>query len=110
MTTLRLGSEKIQLIKLVTYDSVEDILQSFDFTACMAATDGISIWFTTSFVKDVKRRELRLNKLSYPIATLKRFAKYVVKGYNAKKFAAEYVESVRSTDFSENALEREYID
>lgn len=110
MTTLRLESEKIQLIKLTIYDSVESILESFDFTACMAATDGVSIWFTTSFVKDVKRRELRLNKLSYPIATLKRFAKYVVKGYNGKKFAAEYVDSVISTEFTDAALEREYVD
>lgn len=31
---------KVQLICFETYDSVEELLQSFDYTVCMAATDG----------------------------------------------------------------------
>lgn len=81
------GEKKIQLIKMF-YPSVEEILDSFDFTICQFAIDmneskekmlycgELSLW-------DLARKKLVVNKITFPIASLRRFLKYTTKGFHA---------------------------
>ena len=109
--TYRKNSVKIQLICEKTYQNIEELLDSFDFTATCAATDGEFVYYSSAFVKDVKKKELRLANLVYPVATLKRIVKYAARGYTIRKVTVEFVKQVteKHVPYSEEEM-REYID
>ncbi len=72
---------KVQLINKRVYDDVYDLLESFDFTACQFAWDGETFYTSRQAVKDVKKKYLRLHRMTFPTATFKRMYKYRGKGY-----------------------------
>lgn len=102
-------SNKVQVVCREEYLSMPQMLETFDFTACIAATNGKQLYFSTNFVKDVRKKELRLASLTYPTATLKRIVKYSNKGYKIGRIAREFVENVNSNTFSADDLEG-YVD
>ncbi|MDJ1139647.1 hypothetical protein [Marinicella marina] len=74
---------KIQLISKRNYSDVSDLFQSFDFTLCQFAflhSDCSSIW-NQDAAQDVTQKELKINKITYPVASLKRMSKYISYGY-----------------------------
>lgn len=108
--TYRKDSIKIQLICQNTYSNTEELLKSFDFTVTCAATDGEFLYFSTAFVKDIKKKELHLSNLVYPVATFKRVMKYASRGYKIRGVAEEFVKQVNEKEFISEEEMRGYID
>lgn len=103
--TYRKDSAKIQLVCRSEYTTPERLLDTFDFTAACAATDGNVLYYTFNFVKDVKHKKLRLHGLTYPVATLKRIVKYSRKGYKISEVAKEFVTAVnKAGEISEDGM------
>lgn len=75
---------KFQLIKNRYYPTVEDLLDSFDFTICQFATGrdhklycgDYSLW-------DLGRKKLAVNKITYPVSSMRRMIKYTQQGFHA---------------------------
>lgn len=106
-------SIKIQLI-LDSIGGPEQIIEGFDFNACRAAIDNDYLYCDIDFIRDVVTKELSMHRVTYPVATLKRFGKYARKGYNINKAAKQFVEEIlllgrQGAEFSDEEL-RVYID
>lgn len=89
LTTFRNEYIKVQLINKREYTSCMDIISSFDITACCAAYDGEQLYKHNRFVFDNLNKRINLNTIEYPMATLKRIAKYSQKGFKLTTQAAE---------------------
>lgn len=71
-----------------TYDLVKkyfanpkDTIDAFDFTVSMFAVDSEAVYHgETSFI-DLSKRQLMINKITYPASTLSRAFRYTKKGY-----------------------------
>lgn len=84
-----IGEEKhkviVQLIKIQYYENVDTLLDSFDFTLCQFALDtktGVFYCGNTSMF-DAARKRIVVNKVTYPVASLRRLIKYTSQGYYA---------------------------
>lgn len=73
---------KIQLIKK-EYGSIEDILNSFDFTICQFAILGDVLYTGPYSLWDLGRKRLVVNKITYPLASMRRVIKYTKQGFYA---------------------------
>ena len=101
---------KVQLITKRFYSNVEELLYSFDFSVCMAAFDGDTVFMHRSFIKDVRKKNLSINDVTYPVATINRLFKYKNKGYNIKESTlVDLVRSISSRQFDGDQLQL-YID
>jgi len=86
---VKLGEEEktiiVQLIKIQFYQTVDALLDSFDFTLCQFALDTKTGTFycgdTSMF--DAARRRIVVHKVTYPVASLRRLIKYTSQGYYA---------------------------
>lgn len=108
--TYRKDSIKIQLICENTYKNTTELLNSFDFTVTCAATDGEYVYYSTAFIKDIKKKELHLSNLVYPVATFKRVMKYASRGYKIRGVAEEFVKQVNEKELLNEEELRAYID
>lgn len=78
LRSFELHGMKIQLISIKNkkYSSVEHILDSFDINASRFAltTEGSYFYlhFTEQSVRDVKRKHITINAVTYPVATIKK--------------------------------------
>lgn len=91
------GCVKVQLILKRSYIDLEDVVNSFDITACCAGYDGKRMYYNKRFVSDVLNKIIAFNIIEYPVATLGRILKYKDKGYSLKWWAREdYVKVVNS--------------
>lgn len=101
---------KIQLIDLKSkfYKNPEDVINEFDINAGRIAYDGEIFYVSFAAVRDIMHKHISLNKLTYPISTIKRIAKYSQKGYNTTIAAMDFVRMVREIegDFDETV----YVD
>jgi hypothetical protein len=62
----------------------DDLIRSFDFTICGAMMTGAGeTAFLPTFFQDTLARHLRINTITYPLATLERMQKYCKRGYTA---------------------------
>ncbi|MDR3502952.1 MAG: hypothetical protein P4L79_10240 [Legionella sp.] len=85
---------KIQLITERYYDSVQELIDTFDITACRFAYDGTNLATYYSAIRDVKKRRVDLHKISYPAATFRRMIKYHDKGYRmSNEGIQKYIDS-----------------
>lgn len=73
--------KKVQLITKSFYRDVDQLLNSFDFVPTCACWYKDILYTHPDWVKSVKKRELRLHDISYPVASLSRMVKYKEKGY-----------------------------
>ncbi len=85
---------KIQLICERAYIDPVQCIMSFDMGACMGAFDDEYLYIASQMVKDVVSKNLTLNILTYPIATLKRIIKYNRKGYKTSDISKKFVEEI----------------
>ncbi len=78
------GKEKINLIYGVEYTDVNDLLSRFDIRACSCALDPNknTIHTVRGAVRDIRRREMVFNPVPRAVS-LRRYAKYVAKGFTA---------------------------
>lgn len=73
----------IQLVKIGYYNTVEDLLDSFDFTITQFAYDGEDLICGKYSLWDVARKRLALHKMTYGVATMRRLIKYSNQGFTA---------------------------
>lgn len=91
------GELPVQLIHYRTFNNVEDIYSSFDFTVCSGAFDFKTEEFILheDFLKHNSQRVLRFNSnTDYPIISALRVQKYEDKGYKISK--AEFIRIILS--------------
>ena len=74
---------KVQEIKVDFYDSIEQLLNTFDFTICQFAYDGENLHCGDYSLHDLGRKRLVINNITYPVASLRRLIKYTQQGYYA---------------------------
>ena len=102
LVTFKNEDTKVQLINKRDYSSCEDIIGSFDITACCAAYDGKEFYKHSRFVFDNLNKLINLNAIEYPMATMKRIAKYAQKGFRLTTEATDkfitFVNQVALTD------------
>jgi hypothetical protein len=79
------GKAMVQLIKKFVLPNIQDLLDQFDFTVCMAAFDVFNerLYVADDFLKHNCQKRLVYNpKAQYPLASLARIKKYTLKyGY-----------------------------
>lgn len=109
--SLNLDGQKIQLIKIY-HNNAEDLIQSFDFTICMFAVGNDKILYCGDLsLFDLARKKLVVNKITYPIASLRRFLKYTNKGFHACGGAMKmFLNDIIASNPSGIENEIEYID
>lgn len=72
---------KIQLIKIAFYDSIEAVLDSFDFTVSQFGYDGTYFVVSDFALWDVARKRLVPHKITFATSSVKRMLKYASQGY-----------------------------
>ena len=112
LTSFKLHGMKIQCITEDFYASMVDLINTFDITACRYVTDGKIILTYYSSVRDTLSKKINLHRVMYPVATLKRIAKYAFKGYKLTNKASKFfVEGVYEKGLRQDPLNtRVYID
>lgn len=102
LVTFKNEDTKVQLINKRPYADCLDIISSFDITACCAAYDGKEFYKHNRFVFDNLNKLINLNAIEYPMATMKRIAKYSQKGFRLTTQCTEdfvtFVNKVELTD------------
>lgn len=64
------------------FNTPKETIDAFDFTVSMFAVDSENVYYgDTSFI-DLAKRQLMINKITYPASTMKRSFKYYKKGYS----------------------------
>ena len=82
VTTLLKGEITVQCITIKYYETVEALLESFDFNLCQFAWDGKDIYSTPEAIISVGRNHLGVNKLEGNVMdSLRRAFKYCRKGF-----------------------------
>lgn len=71
----------IQAVKINYYESLEDCLESFDFTICQCGFDGENLIFGSFFLWDLGRKKLAVNKITFASASVRRMIKYADQGF-----------------------------
>lgn len=103
LTTYQIDDLKIQLITKFYYSSMEQLIQTFDFRASMFAYNGQTLITTRDAIHDTHRKQVTLNAVNFPVATLNRMIKYAAK----KKF---HVHPQAMYDFVRTVNENTYTD
>jgi len=86
---------RIQFIGIAFYESPAAILDSFDFTICQFVTDGNRLGVGEYALWDLARKRLVLHKLTYAVASMRRFLKYTKQGFTAcTGMMASFLEAV----------------
>ena len=73
----------VQAIHFIYPQTVEELLEAFDYTICQFAFDGSTLYTTPEALWDLARKRLVINKVTYPVSTLRRMIKYSSQGYYA---------------------------
>jgi len=110
LTTYKISGMKIQLITKRFYKSIEECLESFDFTCCIFGFDGVTFYTTKEAMKDVKYKNLTLNKLTYPVASINRIYKYKKRGYAFQEVIIEILSEIQQAGTSKAWDTALYID
>lgn len=91
-----LGSIKIQVINVghKIYTEVFQILDSFDFNLCCMAYHEENFIFFKKAIRDVKKKKLTINRITYPSSTINRLYKYRKSGFNVHETCKEIVRRI----------------
>lgn len=107
--TYKKNKHKVQLICETEYASIEELLNTFDVSACIAGYyDGL-VHYSREFVRSVRTKKLRTCNVTFPVATLKRLIKYSAKGYFCGDAAEDFCREMNGKVFQELEF-RHYID
>ena len=108
--TYKYKDYKVQLIAKLIYNSVEELLASFDFTICQAAFDGEFFYYDKRMIISLKTNTIELNQITYPVATISRLFKYKQKSYKVKATTIrDIVKQISERSFTKEQMEL-YID
>lgn len=73
----------VQAISIGYYATIEDVLDSFDFTITQFGYDGADLVCGEFALWDLARKRLALHKLTHGVSTVRRLIKYARQGYTA---------------------------
>lgn len=104
-----INGEKIQLIGKY-FAQPEVFVENFDINACRLIMSDTHIWIGKNAITDNKKKLITINKVTYPVATIKRVAKYATYGYRLRGIDSEdLVNKIR--EIPEDDLDMElYVD
>lgn len=76
---------KVLIVQLINhmFENVEAIINKFDFTISQFVTDGNVLCVGDTTLFDLGMKQIRINKITYPVSSLQRLIKYSKKGYKA---------------------------
>lgn len=74
---------KHQAIGIDYYPDARALLETFDFTICMAAVDKNNLYVGQYTLHDIARKRLQVNKITYGAASVRRCFKYMQYGFTA---------------------------
>lgn len=95
LITFKKDNIKIQLVMKYFYSSMDELIDSFDITACCHATDGNVIVTKYSSIRDTFKKKINFNRIEFPNSTMKRAQKYIQKGFTLTNKAIEkYVDRI----------------
>ena len=101
---------KVQLITKKAYSSAEEMALAFDICACCASWDGEQVHKHNRFVFDNLNKLININKIEFPVASMKRIAKYIKKGFHLTPEASlDFVTLVNQMQLTEDNIQM-YID
>lgn len=106
------GPERdIQLIRFMFYTDTKSVIDSFDYTICMFAYDGDLLTVGDFSLWDLGRKRLAINRITYPVATMRRLLKYTNQGFNACKgcLSQILIKTAESPELRQS-LDIQYVD
>lgn len=72
---------EFNIIKYRTYKSLEEVLDSFDYTICQFGWNGSNIYYTKEALRDLAGNRLILHKCTFATSSVRRMIKYAEKGF-----------------------------
>ena len=72
---------EVQAISIQFYDSLDAVLDSFDFTICQFGYDGVRLVCGDHSLWDLGRRRLVPHRLTFATASMRRLLKYANQGF-----------------------------
>lgn len=73
----------VQCIRFAFYASAEEVIDSFDFTICQFAFDGINLTAGHYSLWDLGRKRLAVHRVTFPVSSMRRVLKYASQGFKA---------------------------
>lgn len=88
------------------FDDPQKTIDAFDFTVSMFAVDTNDVYYgETSFI-DLAKKQLMINKITYPASTLKRAFKYHKKGFSiCNGETKKIIDAIRNMPKDETVVE-----
>lgn len=74
------NGKKFDLIKKY-FENPQNTIDAFDFTVSMFAVDTDKVYYGESTFIDLAKRQLMINKITYPASTMSRAFRYYKKGF-----------------------------
>lgn len=96
--TLEMAGVIVQLITRRFYLNIEHIFDTFDFTVCCFAIEGLDIYYTKEAKRDVESKKLNYIYTDEPATCIKRVARYGAKGFTpSDDFALKMAKMLQTT-------------
>lgn len=95
----------VQCVSFKCWNSITDLLEGFDFTACQFGFDGRMLFTGDTAFEDVRARAIRFNKIHDSNATQIHLEKYLAKGFTISPEQARIYETMR-LELSQRRAER----
>lgn len=91
----------------VYFNSVDELLDDFDITACKIAVSYEGVHLKDEVKSDIIHRELHIVNYKNPYVLFKRIIKYMSKGFSiSNKEIANFIINVKETPISEKEMEK----
>ncbi len=85
----------LQLISFKFFNSMEHLLDSFDFTACQFGFDGKNLYTGNTSLEDLRNREIIFHNINSLSATLNHLRKYTDVGFKVSEPQMKILEDMR---------------
>lgn len=90
------------------FESPQATIEAFDFTVSMFAVDFEKVYFGETTFMDLAKRQLMINKITYPASTMSRAFRYYKKGFTmCQGEMKRMVEAIQAMPKQENKPENE---
>lgn len=99
----------VQLIRFAFYGNAEAVIDSFDFTICQFAFDGMTLTVGEYALWDLGRKRLAVHKITYPVSSMRRMLKYGTQGFTACTGAIQTL-LTQTAALPPSAMEIAYVD
>lgn len=107
-TKISYNNIKLDIVCSKFFETPQDAIDNFDFTVCAIALDSEKVYHHETTFIDLAKKQLMINKITFPKSTMQRVTKYSRKGFYicngelSKIFEAMYKEYEELKDISEN--------